>query len=366
MTWDTAPEDVQELALRNGYEVEYEDGGNRAPKSTQTPLCIYTYIRRVKGGQYKVSQECWGETIPGSDYTYDEQALPYLFLRMVALKKEHYGRSYCEDYEGDLQTLDAFWQIVTEGAGAIALLKWLVKPGGVTNKDAFAKAANGAVLTGDPEDVSAVRAEKGGDLAVAEQRIQALESRLSKIFLLYSSVQRAGERVTAEEIRTMRQDLETAMGGVYSNQVTTWQAPYARLKMQALQRNGRVTKLPKGATKMTILTGDAGLGRLQKAQTLDEFIATTVGVLGEQVVAPYVNVGNYLTRAAANRSIDQDGLIRSEEEVQQAQQQAQRQAMLSQVAPEAVRQGGQMVQNAQQAGFAADQAQQPQEAQQGA
>lgn len=361
MAWETVPEDVRQLAINAGYPAE-QMASPDAPSPRMAPVCIYTRIMRITGKQYKVYQECWGARVPGSEYTYDEDALPYFFAPMRLLKKESYGRSYAEDYEGDLQTLDGYWQLVTEGAAAIAQLKWLVKPGGVTNKKAFAEAANGAVLTGDVEDVMAVRAEKGGDLAVAVQQIERLETRLSKIFLLYSSIQRQGERVTAEEIATIRKDLETALGGVYSNQVITLQTPFARLKMLALQRTGRVTKLPKGATKMTILTGDAGIGRAQAAQSTDEFIATANNVLGQQVVAPYINISNYLSRAAANRSVDPDGLVKSEESVKQEQQQMALQATAMQVAPEAVRQVGQLTQNSQQAGLAAQQSQEPPQA----
>jgi hypothetical protein len=324
-----------------------------APPDRTPPLCIYTHILRLPGGkQYRLYQEVYGHRVEGSEYTWDKDALPYIFAPLQLLKKESYGRSYAEAYEGDLQTLDGYWQIVTEGAAANAQTKTLVKPGGVTNKKLLSEAPNGAYLTGDVEDVGIVRAEKGGDISLAVQIIERLESRLGKIFLLYSSVQRQGERVTAEEIATLRRDLEAGMGGVYSNQVIALQTPYARAKMNVLQRDGRVTKLPKGTTKMTILTGDAGLGRQQLAQTTDEFIATACQVLGVEMVAPYVSIGNYLERSAANRSVDPDGLIKSEDVVQGEQQQKALQATAMNVAPEAVRQVGQITQNSQQAALA--------------
>lgn len=348
MAFETLPDDVRQICLDNGYE-EPEDG---EPATSSAPICVYSHILRIKGGQYRVYQECWGQTIPGTEHVWNEDALPYFFPPMHLLSKESYGRSFAEDYEGDLQTLDGNWQVITEAGAAIAQLKWLVKPGGVTNKKAFAEAANGAVITGDVEDVATAKAEKSGDLGFVVQQIERLETRLSKIFLLYSSIQRNGERVTAEEIATLRRDLEAALGGTYANQVITLQTPYARTKMALLQRDGRVTKLPKGTTKMRVLTGDAGLGRAQLAQSTDEFIGTANQVLGQEVVAPYINIGNYLQRAAANRSVDPEGLIKTDDQVQAEQQQAQMAAMAQNVAPEAVRQGGQMAQNSQQAALA--------------
>lgn len=350
MAWETVPDDVREAAISGGYE----EGRNQDPPSTQNaPLCVYTHILRLKGGkQYRVYQEVMGARVKGSEYVWDEDALPYIFAPLKLLKKESYGRSFAEDYEGDLQGLDGGWQIIMEAGAAIARLVYLVKPGGVTNKQILARAGNGDVITGDVEDVAAFRAEKGADLDVLIQTIERLEGRLSKIFLLYSSVQRDGERVTAEEIATLRKDLEAALGGVYSNQVITLQTPYARAKMNVLQRDGRVTKLPKGATKMTILTGDAGLGRAKIAQDTDELIGTANQVLGQEVVAPYISIGNYLARASANRSIDPDGLFKSDDQVSEEQRQQQLTATMSAAAPEAVKQMGGMMQQSQAAALA--------------
>jgi hypothetical protein len=349
MEWDSLPEDMQELAKANGYTVEYEEGDNKAPKAKQQPVCVYTF-GRLRNGVYNIEQEVCGVSVPGSKFTYNEDALPFLFLREIALRGEHYGRSYVEDYEGDLQTLDGFWQLLTEGAAAAAILKWLIKPGGLTNKDAFMKAQNGAAIAGEEGDVSAVRAEKGGDLAFAVQLVDRIERRVERNFCIF--VQRQGERVTGEEIRRYSQELEQVLGGVYSNQITTFQTPYARLKMKALQRQGRVTRLPEKSVKMTILTGTAGLGRDKAAMDLDDFLTKAAAVLGPTVVPQYVKVSSYLERSASNRSIDLDGLVLTDDEVQQNVQQQQMQGLASQVAPEVVRQGGQMIQNVQTAALA--------------
>lgn len=355
LSWETLSDNMRQFCIERGYKVEYMAGGNGEPNPIQDPVRVYTRIYRIgpakKGGQFKVYQEVWGACVPGTEHVWDDDALPYLFLRWVALKKENYGRSFVEDYEGDLQTLDGFWQLLTEGMGSIVQSKWLVKPGGVTNKKQFAELPNGGVMTGDPEDVSMVRSEKSQDIEIGMNAIDRLESRLSRAFLIVE--RRKGERVTAEEIQGDAQELETSLGGVYANQVTTFQGPFARLKLIGLQRNKRVTQLPKGTTRMTILTGEAGLGRQQKAQTLDEFMETTAsaaGEVGQSPIAPYVNWRTYLLRAAANRSIDPDGLIKSDEEVQADQEKAQQQALSQNVAPEVVKQGGQIMQNAQQAG----------------
>jgi hypothetical protein len=284
-----------------------------------------------------------------------------MFLRMIALKKEHYGRSYCEDYEGDIQTYDALAQALTEGGTILARVITLVKAGGTTLKDAIIKARNGDVITGEEGEVHVLQANKGGDLSVVFQLSGKYEDRISKMFILNSALERPGERVTATEIQYKAQELDTTLGGVYSNQVVVWQKPYAQLKLHIMMKLGRVTPLPKGQTKITILTGDAALGRGKKAQDLIQFLQTMMEIF-PQTFQAYVNLETAAQRAAANMQVDSDGLVKSEEDVQAAQQQAQAAALSQKVAPQVAQQGGQMLQNYQQAQI--DQGQQQQQPQQ--
>jgi hypothetical protein len=57
-------------------------------------------------------------------------------------------------------------------------------------------------------------------------------------------VVRQAERVTAEEVHKVAQELEEVLGAVYSEQVVTFQTPYARRKLRYLMKQGRVTSLP--------------------------------------------------------------------------------------------------------------------------
>lgn len=339
LSWETVPEDVRALC---DDHAAYE----KAPGSgTYKDIQLYTH-GVLSGGKFKVYQEAFGKVVPGTDWTWDKGALPYLFLGEIFQQGEHYARSYCEDYEADLQTLDAFWQMLTEGGAAIARLLWLIKPGSALNKRAFERAQNGEALTGELEDVTALRAEKGGDLKVAFEVAQAAERRLERMFLVFQT--RQGERVTAEEIREVAQQLEATQGGVYSNQVTTYQRPYAQRKLAALQRSKRLPKLPKDAVKVTVLTGDAALGRARQSQNLREFIGTWTQLFPE-VANEYLRVENAMVRDGANIGLDTDGLVRSEDDVQADRQAAQQVALSQQVAPEVVKQGGEMLQQQQQA-----------------
>lgn len=353
MEWDELPADVKGLLMSKGYIV-------RNDVLVQPPVDVFTW-GKYQGGMWTVKQETWGEEVPGSRYMWDDDSLPYIFPRLIVQKGEHYGRSWLEDYEGDLQSLDGLWQIMLETASLGAIIKWLIKSGGTTNKETFSQARNGEAITGDVSEVGSVQANKQGDLNAALALASRIEERYKLATLQNSGVQRDGERVTGIEIKYVAQELEATLGGVWSNLVATVQRPYALRKLKGYQKTKRVTELPKKAVSIDILTGDRALGRQEEGMQLDEFITTAGAALGgPQALAPYVNVETYLRRGAAARLIDPEGLVNTQEDVDAKQQQALMAQTMSNVAPNVVDQVGQMGQTAQQgeidAGLAAQQA----------
>ena len=69
------------------------------------------------------------------------------------------------------------------------------------------------------------------------------------------------------------------------------------------------------------------LGRGNDLNRLDMFLAGATQVVGPEAVAQYVNIGDYFKRRATALGIETEGLIKSDEELQQAAQQAQMQQM---------------------------------------
>lgn len=330
LAYETLPNDVRDHVARNGYVETTDDSRNQ-------PVCIYTR-GTWRDGQFHIYQECYGEIIENTGWQYEKEALPYLFPPFNLLDGESYGRGYVEDYEGDIQSLDGLDQTVTEGAAAAANYIRLVKPGGVTSKVALAQAQNGDVITGDANDVHTIEANKNADFQTALERITAKEDRLSKAFLLNSAVQRNAERVTAEEIRFIAQELQDNLGGVYSSQVNWFQRPYSILKLAALQRTKRVTALPKKSVKAVIVTGAAALGRNAEMTALDALI--NVPPTMQTVIEKVVDGTTYMQRRATALGVDQEGLIKSAKQ-QQEEAQAQQQAeMMQSAVPQGVAAAG--------------------------
>jgi hypothetical protein len=201
---------------------------------------LFTRIYLTEDGkQYKVYQECEGVELEGSG-TYPIDQCPWLALRMSSQPCEDYGRGYVEEFLGDLDSLEALTETLVEGTAAVARVLFLVNPGGSTRVEVVAKARNGDVRVGRAEDVTVVQAEnKSADFQTALKQSQEIATRLSYAFMLNSSIQRTGERVTAEEIRYMAGELDDALGGVYTLLAADYQLPVVTIFERRMQRTAR-------------------------------------------------------------------------------------------------------------------------------
>ena len=85
-------------------------------------------------------------------------------LRMVRVDGESYGRSYVEEYIGDLKSLEGLSQALVESSAASSKMVFLVKPNSSTKKRDIAVARNGDIITGDATDVAVLQANKFYDL----------------------------------------------------------------------------------------------------------------------------------------------------------------------------------------------------------
>jgi hypothetical protein len=291
------------------------------PESPDKPYELYTYVCN-KEKYWHVHQEIGTTPIPESYGKYKIDKNPFIALRFSRVDGESYGRGLVEEYLGDLRSLEALTQAIVEGSAAAAKVLFLVRPNGTTRIKTIAEAPNGAIVQGDENDVSTLQLNKFNDFRVALDTMGAIKDRLSAAFLLNSSVQRNAERVTAEEVRFMAQELESALGGVYSVLSQEFQLPLINLILQKLIKDKKMPNFPKGKVKPQVVTGLEALGRGQDLTKLAQFLEY-LAPLGPEIIAQKLNVDDYMDRLGASLGIDTGGLIKSEEQIQQEQAQAQ-------------------------------------------
>ena len=319
------PDEVQKMLTKPSEESQLKS------------IDLYTKVCRVDG-KWEVYQEVEGQLIPSSKGSFPLDQSPFMSLRMVRIDGESYGRGYVEEFIGDLSSLETLTKAIVEGSAAAAKVLFLVRPNGTTKAKVIAQTPNGGIASGNADDVTVLQLQKFNDFRVAQDTAREITERLAFSFLMNSSVQRKAERVTAEEVRYMAQELESALGGVYSILSQEFQYPMVKLLLSRMEKSGKMPKFPKDTLKPQIVTGMEALGRGQDLNKLSQLLQM-LAPLGNEVIARELNVDDYIDRLGASLGIDTNGLVKSAEQKAQEQQQMQQQRqqqMMAQMAEKAV------------------------------
>jgi len=221
--------------------------------------------------QYVLHQEVMGGRMVGEFQRFPERLNPYRVLRYATIDGEDYGRGLVEEIIGDLVSLEGLMRAIVEAAALTSRILYLVDPAAAATADDLDTAPNGSFRVGRLTDVSVLQTNKGADLQVSFAAVQRIENRLERAFLLNTAVQRQAERVTAEEIRYVAQELESTLGGVFSVLSQELQLPIVELVMHYLAAAGKIAKLPPKAVRPTIVTGIEALGRGQELNKMAVF-----------------------------------------------------------------------------------------------
>lgn len=297
------PEDVRSAVEKNGGE-----------KKPEESIDVYTHIYLdEESGEYLKYEEVEGVEIDGSDGQYPTDGVPWVPVRMVRIDGESYGRSYCEEYLGDLRSLENLQEAIVKMSMISAKVIGLVNPAGITQPRRLTKAATGDFVPGKREDIDFLQLEKQADFTVAKAVSDQIEARLSYAFMLNSAVQRTGERVTAEEIRYVASELEDTLGGVYSILSQELQLPLVRVLLKQLQATQKIPDLPREAVEPTISTGLEAIGRGQDLDKLERCIAAWTA-LKPMENDPDINVAVIKLRIANAIGIDTSGILLTEEQ----------------------------------------------------
>lgn len=297
---------------------------------------IYTHTY-LEDGVFKSYQEIEGEIIGGSEQTYPRDKSPWIPLRLKKMDGESYGRSFVDEYLGDLKVLEALCKSVAQVAAVASNILYLVNPNAVTRISELSKAKSGDFIRGKIEDIQVLQVNKTSDLQIASAEIQQIEGRLSYAFLLNSAVQRNAERVTAEEIRYVASELEDTVGSIYSILSQELQLPLVKRFMTQMTREGAIPDMPEGAkgVEPMIVTGIEALGRGHDLNNLDTFIR--YAQVFPEAFQMNVKQAEILRQIATSLGIDAASVVKSDEEIQQEQMQMQQMQMAQQVAPEVAR-----------------------------
>ena len=314
---------IEELVpdLHGDMQTEYGD-------TEESSECdVYTHVK-VYGNKVSWHQEVYDKIIPKSQGKSPLNVTPWVPLRFNTVDGEAYGRGRVEEFIGDLKSLEALSQALVEGSAAAAKVVFTVSPSSSTKPQTLAKAGNGAIVQGRPDDIGVIQVGKTADFSTAANMMMQLEKRLSEAFLILSV--RQSERTTAEEVRMTQMELEQQLGGLFSLLTVEFLVPYLDRKLNVLSKNGTIPRIPKDYVKPTIVAGINALGRGQDRESLGMFLQTIAQTIGPEAIMQFINTDEVIKRLAAASGIDVLNLVKSMQEIQGEQQQQAEQQMAMQ------------------------------------
>ena len=277
---------------------------------------LYTLVEKnFEDGKWYVTQSIEDEIV-GSELKYTDDTVPFQYIGWNWTTGDKYHRSYAEDYYEDMEQYNSLAGLITKGSIVASKVLILVdERGNRTRMADVADSENGAIINGRADDITAFQLQKNFDFQVPMERLQDLQKNLASAFLMNESVTRDAERVTAQEIRFMAQELETSsLSGVYSKLSKKVSKRIVKWIMNEL-------KIDFKEVSINVITGLDALGRSQEAQKLDALVMR----MAQMNLAHYLNEGELIQRYAAFEGIDVTGLIKTPTQVAQEQQQAQAQ-----------------------------------------
>jgi len=277
---------------------------------------VYTHVKR-DNNRFVWHQEAYGHVLEGSHGKAPVETNPWIALRFNSVDGESYGRGRVGQFIGDLKSLEGLTQALVEGSAAAAKVVFTVSPSSTTKPAALAKAGNGAIIQGRPDDIGVIQVGKTADFRTAFEMTQTLERRLSEAFLIMNV--RNSERTTAEEVRMTQMELEQQLGGLFSLLTVDFLVPYLNRKLSEAQRYGEIPRLPKKLVKPAIVAGINAIGRGQDRESLGQFLMTIAQTMGPEAISQYINSDEVIKRLAAAQGIDVLNLVRSMDEVKEDQ-----------------------------------------------
>lgn len=341
-TMATLDPDIQEFAHSVSTSKEGDTAADERAESWEEEVTVYTVCKLGLRGKKPVWlswQEIEGEIVPGSKSVSPQDAPPLYPMWMIPVYGQDWGRAYADEYYGDLLTADNYSLALNDGATAASWTVFFTKPGSRTRARDLQNAKNLSVLVGEASDVTTLSSGKATDMRFVAEHLQSVAQRLASAFLLNSSVQRNGERVTAEEIRLMADELEQAMGGIYATLSQTFQRVMVHRFIYLMEQEKELQPLPADLFAVQIVTGTDALGRSYDGKQLDAFMARVER--GGPAALQSIEVTEYLRRVAVAEGVDPRGLVKDQkqmaEEAKAQQDKAMQADLMSQATGPAVK-----------------------------
>ena len=301
--FSTFDEKVQEQILSVHPQTKPED-----------TIELLTHYKK-DGKRWAINQEAEGVKIGDTLY---QSARDYdlLVLDWTLHPGEHYGRGLVEDHAATFHNIDVTNEAIVDLMAIISDVKFFVKPGSPLSHDlaSLNAAPRGTYWPGNADDISIPEMRARGDLSTMIEVVSRWENELKEAFL--KSTVRDAERVTAQEIRMVANELESAFGGLYSQLAMDWQqkeADYAIAQVDLAKEIGALGEM----FEVVVTTGLESLSREGQIDNL----RLAIGDLQMMEAVPEdvreaLNSLRFAKFVFTNRSVDLKAFLNTPEEME--------------------------------------------------
>jgi len=237
---------------------------------------MYTSAKLVDN-MYEIEQAVGEIALPNPDGKMIQKIpvdkLPWHHLTWNRYYNESYGRGLVEDHYGDFYVIELLSEAIARGMVLMADIKYLVRPGAITDIDHFIAAPTGEFVSGVEGDIVPFQLDKIADFTKIQEVLDDYKRRIGRVFLMHSANRRDAERVTKFEIALDANELSITHGGNYSQFANQWQKPVAHWLLEQVDDS-----IDDSIIDVEVVTGIDALGKaeeLNKIAQYGEIVALT-------------------------------------------------------------------------------------------
>ena len=278
---------------------------------------VFTRVCYKDDGLWHLQREVAGQIVDTGEY----EVNPYMPVSWNRIVGEDYGRSLVEENIGDIRSLESLSKALIQGCAANSEFRMALDPSAYTTIHDMQETRNGDWVVARPGEVFTLQIDNQIQLNTTNAAREDLTKELARTFLMSSAALPTGERVTATQIREIAQELDQALGGVFSGSARDIQMPIIKRVMLLMTRDGKIDPsimdmVGQGnVLALEVRTGLAALNREIENSMLSQWAS----VVGQTPAAQGVNWNNWALRFTQSLGLETKGIIKTPEEIEQEQ-----------------------------------------------
>ena len=288
--------------------------------------------------RWVIEQEINGKTILESE----ESVTPYFSVPFELPPAANYGRGLIEQNLGDVRSMNELTERLLDFAALSSKLLFAVDYSSQVRPEDLARSTGeviqARVQSGQVTDVGMLKVDKLQDFNIVGTTRESIRKDLAVTMLMEGETTPRGERVTAFQVQRVAMELEGALGGVYAPIADAMQIPLIERVLEVLRRKKIMPSLPDETVEVEAVTGIQALTNESDNGKLMQLMQT-IAQLGPETMGR-VDKGILMDLLVRQSGIYEPGLIKSDEQVQQEEAEAQKAAMKQQVQAQAIQSGG--------------------------